>query len=157
LNGVCYNATNDRVYASVGSVGTDSVNILDCASDQYVSQIPVGRWPTRLVWNDVSNKVYVANQLSGSISIIRDSGGGIEEAARHEEQPAKLATIVHGVMYLPKASGPDRVPQAVLLDISGRKVLALSPGRNSVRSLASGVYFLRFSDQSNVQKIVVSR
>jgi hypothetical protein len=54
---------------------------------------------------------------------------------------------------------------ACLLDAAGRKVMDLRPGPNDVRSLASGVYFVR-SEPSAVsgkpsavscQKIVVQR
>jgi hypothetical protein len=51
----------------------------------------------------------------------------------------------------------------VLLDISGRKVLALSPGANDVRGLAPGVYFVREEPQTAshkpqaVRKVVLTR
>jgi hypothetical protein len=45
----------------------------------------------------------------------------------------------------------------VLLDISGRKVLDLSPGENDVRHLAPGVYFIREAQARSVRKVVITR
>jgi len=49
------------------------------------------------------------------------------------------------------------VPKAALLDISGRKVLDLHPGANSVRALAPGVYFVREAQAQAIHKVVVAR
>jgi hypothetical protein len=66
------------------------------------------------------------------------------------------------VLFVPVTS--DRKPQAAswLLDISGRKVLDLSPGPNDVRALAPGVYFVHEGPQAAshrpraVRKVVVT-
>jgi len=53
--------------------------------------------------------------------------------------------------------------RAVLLDVSGRKVMDLKPGANDVRALAPGVYFVREELQASspkpqaVRKVVVAR
>jgi hypothetical protein len=51
----------------------------------------------------------------------------------------------------------DRVPRPVLLDVSGRKVLDLRPGRNDVRALPAGVYFVRHVVGNRTTKVVVER
>jgi hypothetical protein len=65
-------------------------------------------------------------------------------AEQPQQQPIgeqALATIIHNVLYLPKATSPK--PQAAsLLDISGRQVVALKPGANDVSRLSPGVYFV---------------
>ena len=53
------------------------------------------------------------------------------------------ATIVHGMLGLPSASGVARPARSVLLDISGRAVALLAPGANDVSRFAPGVYFVR--------------
>jgi hypothetical protein len=60
--------------------------------------------------------------------------------------------VVRGVLLLPEAT--SRIPQAALLDISGRKVLELKPGANDVRGLAPGVYFVREAQAQAVRKVV---
>jgi len=57
--------------------------------------------------------------------------------------PERGATIVRGVLFLGVDSRQHTAYRAELLDISGRKVLALRPGPNDVRHLAPGVYFVR--------------
>lgn len=52
------------------------------------------------------------------------------------------ATVVRSVLRLP-ASGVGREASNVLLDATGRHVLALRPGPNDISSLAPGVYFVR--------------
>ena len=65
------------------------------------------------------------------------------------------------MLVLPKATG-HKPQTASLLDISGRKVLDLRPGKNDVRALAPGVYFARQAssvgrDVSSVTKVVIAR
>uniref|UniRef100_A0A7C4GH44 Exo-alpha-sialidase n=1 Tax=candidate division WOR-3 bacterium TaxID=2052148 RepID=A0A7C4GH44_UNCW3 len=69
----------------------------------------------------------------------------VEERRPRAAQEAMEATIVRGVLNLrPGMSGDGS--GAVLLDASGRKVMSLQPGANDVRSLAPGLYFVRFAD-----------
>ena len=73
------------------------------------------------------------------------------------------ATIVRGVLYLPRASNVMRRVSSVLLDISGRKVMDLHPGANDVRGLAPGVHFVReqppaaSSKPQAIRKVVITR
>jgi len=48
------------------------------------------------------------------------------------------------------------VPKAVLLDISGRKVLDLHSGANDVSRLAPGVYFVLEAQTRTVRKVVLT-
>jgi hypothetical protein len=72
------------------------------------------------------------------------------------------ATIVHGVLLLPEASSLQPQAASWLLDISGRKVMALKPGANDVSRLSPGVYFVRQAsgvkrEASSVCKVVIAR
>jgi len=70
----------------------------------------------------------------------------------------RLPTIVRGVLLLPAAVGGERSAVSVhLLDISGRKVLDLRPGRNDVRTLPAGVYFVRQAVSSRTTKVVIQK
>jgi hypothetical protein len=105
--------------------------------------------------------VYVANCRGSSISVLRDSGGGIEESFKPQASSLRpAATIVRGVLFLPEAA--SHKPQAAsLLDISGRKVLELQPGPNDVRAVVPGVYFVREAQAQAqtqaVRKVVITR
>ena len=87
----------------------------------------------------VGGKAYNSQRIWGKMN----PAPGIEQEENIEVRRAiGGATIVRGVLFLPEAA--SHKPQAaILLDISGRKVLDLHPGANDVRALAPGVYFVR--------------
>jgi hypothetical protein len=135
--------------------------VIDGATDSVVATIGVGAEPNALAWNPARNRVYVANHASSSISVLRDSGGGIEESFKPQAPSSKpMPTIVRGVLFLPEASSHE-FQAASLLDIAGRWVMDLRPGVNDVRALAPGIYFVRSAacgERSAVaRKVIVTR
>ena len=90
-------------------------------------------------------------------------GGGIEETPSAElRMTNRGATIVRGVLFLPTVA--SHKPQAAsLLDIGGRKAMALESGANDVSRLSPGVYFIREGlgirgeGLGKTQKVVVTR
>ncbi len=73
------------------------------------------------------------------------------------------ATIARGNLFLAeKCSGESGQP-VLLLDISGRRAMELRPGRNDVRHLTPGVYFLRNTSKvkggalRSISKVVITR
>jgi hypothetical protein len=104
----------------------------------------VGDGPRDFTWNPAQNRVYVANYGSSSISVLRDSAGGIEESLNPQApNPKPAATVIRGVLLWEAYGTRHAAYGAELLDISGRKVLDLRPGPNDVSHLAPGVYFVR--------------
>ncbi|GEM_PF-2295316 len=103
------------------------------------------------------------------IAYVRADGGlwlarGVDVVGQSEEskpQAASLkpqATVVRGVLLLDgDCPRTGTVPKAVLLDISGRKVLDLRVGANDVSRLARGVYFMREAQAQAIRKIIVAR
>jgi len=129
------------------------VTVIDGASNQALRTIGVGSCPIDFCHNPCQNRTYVANSYDSSISVLRDSGGGIEEMANEEVRMTNGgATIVRGVLNLQPARY-NRQSEICLLDAAGRKVLDLKPGANDVRQLAPGVYFVRMA--AGVQKKVI--
>jgi hypothetical protein len=92
---------------------------------------------------------------------------GMEESFKPQAPSFKPEpTIVRGVLFLDgDCPRTGTVPKAVLLDISGRRVLDLHSGANNVRSLTPGVYFVReqsassspYSGATSVRKVVLTR
>jgi len=73
------------------------------------------------------------------------------------------ASLVRGVLRM-ENSIQNAGYRAELLDVSGRKVMALLPGDNDVRGLAPGVYFVREEGPMvrgakgcSVRKVVIAR
>jgi hypothetical protein len=82
---------------------------------------------------------------------------GIEETPNAKLRTTNAGpTIVRGVLFLPLASGVGREASGVLLDISGRKVMPLKPGRNDLSRLARGIYFAREA-QERAQAQAITR
>jgi hypothetical protein len=94
-----------------------------------------------------------------------DSTAGVSE----NHQPpiayhsALNATFIRGVLVFEPANGARRPAKGALLDISGRKVMDLSPGANDVTRLSPGVNFVREQrtdagrPDAAVTKVVVTR
>ena len=108
---------------------------------------------------DLEPEPWLTNRVRASVF---PALAGIDASAVLPVRSKILATVVRSVLILPEALGDGRsVGGAQLLDISGRKVLNLHAGVNDVRSLASGVYFVREAssvrrDASCVRKLVLT-
>jgi hypothetical protein len=74
-------------------------------------------------------------------------------------------TVVRGVLFLPGARGEKREARSGLLDVQGRRVLALHPGANDVSGFSPGVYFVvsepsavsRQPSAVTVRKVIIQR
>ncbi len=163
-----FDAVNRKVYYTPWDgfyAPTGTVHIIDAVGIVQVEAVEVGRQAGAMVLNPANSRVYVANGWSGTISVIRDSGGGGEEGRKPQATGYKpAATIVRSVLRLSEAAGGERSAAcARLLDTSGRQVMELLPGPNDVRSLSPGVYFVREKPQASnpklqaVQKVVITR
>ncbi|MEO0079284.1 MAG: hypothetical protein ABIK44_01215, partial [candidate division WOR-3 bacterium] len=87
----------------------------------------------------VGGRTYNAYRIWGKLNPSPGIGEGRQPTANNSQPPA---TIVRAVLFLPSASGVAHGASSVLLDITGRKVMELSPGANDVSRLAPGVYFV---------------
>ena len=85
---------------------------------------------------------------------------GVKEAMNDERGTMSVGpTILRGVLNLQSAIH-NLQSEIALLDISGRKVLALKRGANDVSRLAPGVYFVHSTidnRQSQMAKVVLTR
>jgi hypothetical protein len=88
---------------------------------------------------------------------------GVEQAESWQSRRATGgASIVRGVLFLREASSHKPQAAGSLLDIGGRQIMVLRPGKNDVRALAPGVYFLRGPKTEDrrpdaLQKVVIAR
>jgi hypothetical protein len=150
---------------TTGGTVFDGGSIFSKQGDQLSPRLCCGSGSQMLlVYQDwagtLGGKTYNAYRIWG----MTDPSPGVEEAMCDGRKTVNAwATIIRGVLFLPLASGVERVASSVLLDISGRKVLDLKPGANDVRALAPGVYFVREEPQAAshkpqaFRKVVVTR
>jgi YVTN family beta-propeller protein len=172
---LCCDTFRNKVYCA-GALG--GVAIISGSNGSVLKTIEVGFLPWDIAWVPAYGRAFVANFLSGSVSVLRDtSAPSVAEMPNAEVRTTnRTPTVVRGVLFLPRdmtGAGPDPnarhlgscpKPGPVLLDVSGRKAMDLHPGANDVRALAPGVYFVRQKDSrrqgvedSSVTKIVVPR
>jgi hypothetical protein len=126
-----------------------------CAVSFWRGESCYGWWPQSLELAQWDDPHHFGEYYWASMAVAEEHSA---------DGPRLAATIVRGVLFL----GGDcprtgTVPKAVLLDISGRKVIDLKPGANDVRSLAPGVYLVRSEpsavsrEPSAVTKVIVTR
>ncbi|MEO0078690.1 MAG: hypothetical protein ABIK86_06815 [candidate division WOR-3 bacterium] len=118
----------------------------------------VGIGPCALVHNPVENRVYVANSGDSTVSVLRDTGTVAVKEERRTPEARRLmpgATLVRGILRLGALGEGQRIDNPpVLLGATGRRVMELCSGANSISHLAPGVYFIR-SQSSPLRKVVV--
>ncbi len=144
LQMVC-DTVGDRVYA-VGF--QDSVvAVIDPRVDSVVVEMPLGRNPSALTWDWLDNRVFVANGMDTTVSVIRTNVGIYEGSRPVALDRGWTIAVRNGVL--------EWRAQGQLLDLSGRVVTRLRPGSNQLPDHAPGVYFARRADESRVIKVVV--
>jgi len=163
----------------IGAACLDDADRVQCAWAPWSGGLKFGI-PGHETWvvQDTGNPVWcdvTTDHLSQPvIAFCRDDGSiwvahGVDVVGLSEDQQTPTAngsrptaTVIRSVLLLQEASG--RKPQATrcLLDISGRKVLDLTPGANDVSTLPLGVYFVHSvldvkADAPSVTKVVIAR
>jgi aminopeptidase N len=82
---------------------------------------------------------------------------GIQEMPDGEVRMTNTGpSIIRGVLLLGDCPQTGTVPKAVLLDVSGRKVLDLHAGANDVSGLCPGIYFVLEAQARAVRKVVLT-
>jgi DNA-binding beta-propeller fold protein YncE len=148
---VTHDVLNDKVYIpSVMEPG--SVFVLDGPTDSILGSVPVlGHLPAIAVWNPRDGRVYVSNQYSGSVSVIRDTVvPGVQDMATVSRRSGS-GTLTRQINL------PAGMRQADVFDISGRRVARLGPGISHTACLGVGVYFLAEPGKHGTAKVTIIR
>lgn|GEM_PF-2663310 len=143
FSGMEYDPAAGQLYCTVQP---NRLVVVDCESDQVATELLVGKQPGPMAVNTRQGKLYVGNGGNTSISIVRS-------IPRPDRAPdPSLPTVVAGRQLLLPGSMP-----ADLLDVSGRRVAQLLPGRNDIGSVPSGVYFLRVHRELLRRVVILQR
>jgi DNA-binding beta-propeller fold protein YncE len=140
------NDRNDKLYLRYGAV-------VDCRYDSVVTRLDSIN-PRSMAWDAIHNRVFQAT--TSRLYVYRDDLSGVEDRPVGPPEQ-RFATIVRGVLLLPEVENGAPENRRLLLDVCGRKVLDLRPGRNDVRALPVGVYFVRQVVGGQTTKVVVQR
>ena len=159
--GGAYAEWSNRVYFTMGIDTMSIVAVFDCETDSligYTRLTHTDYWAEGIVCNPVDRKIYVSVYWDSAIYVFKDSLQGIaEEQITLQVSQSSVPTFISNLLLLPE-SGMGENQKAVLMDVTGRRVLDLKPGANDVRSLAPGVYFIRNQARnSKVTRFVIIR
>jgi hypothetical protein len=160
LAGYDYGTGTYAPYDTVDTVPGDKVELLATGPFDIAPDSVLTFWYVIIASPCDLSELAIRHKRADSI-FVRRLTGIAEETPRSKVRSPNAATIIRGVLFIPGAS--SRKPQAAscLLDISGRKVMNLSPGTNDVSRLSPGVYFVRQASgveraASSVTKIVLT-
>jgi len=130
--------------ADYGQTWSDDTRLTNSTGHSSYNTVAVSGTAVHVLWHDNREgnwEIYYKRNLTGN--------PGVEAAPNTEFRvPNRGATIVRGVLHLrpspfllPLGEGQE-VREWNLLDVSGRRAMALQPGPNDVSRLAPGIYFL---------------
>uniref|UniRef100_A0A7C4GHS0 T9SS type A sorting domain-containing protein n=1 Tax=candidate division WOR-3 bacterium TaxID=2052148 RepID=A0A7C4GHS0_UNCW3 len=156
---ICWVPWSNRLYASVYRY-TDSltyVAVLDCRNDSLIlTGLEVGSFPLAICADEVNQRVYVCCRGDATLYVLKDVPDGVAE----ERSPKPAAVSPLRVFPSPAR---DRVwlegaDKAALFAPDGRRAASLTRGKNDIRSLPRGIYFVRVAGfDSPVAKVILSR
>jgi hypothetical protein len=145
--------------------------VIDGNLNTLVTNINVGRYPLAFGYNNLQNRIYVANFWGSSISVIRDVMPGMEErstlnATRNTFEVYPNPAKAFFTLRLPLSA--DRT-QIKIFDVSGKLVKeigdCLRQPRNdrtgelrvSLKGISPGIYFLQLTNDPETKKLVITK
>jgi len=156
---LAYAEWSNRLYAFAEIGDSFIVYVLDCHTDSVIGQGTFnGRLPRGALANPIDHKIYVSVYWDSAVYVFRDSLQGIaEEQITLQVSQTSVPTFISNLLLFPESAMGEN-QKAVLMDVSGRRVLKLKPGVNDVRCLASGVYFIRCQgEKGKTDRVVIIR
>jgi YVTN family beta-propeller protein len=146
---MCYAPETDELYCADNQGNT--VAVIDGNADTLMHLVSVGRKPTALAWNPDWHRMYVANYDNATVSVIRDTLVGLEDASPEVRSNPPKATVTGGTLLLRGSNS------AVLVDVCGRVAANLKPGCNRVGHVRRGIYFVRSLSSPETCKVTILR
>ena len=75
---------------------TDTLSVVDGASNAVVATVPLGTWPVGVAVNPRTNRIYVANDNTNNVSVIDGASNTVVAAVAigvHSTPPARWPSI----------------------------------------------------------------
>jgi DNA-binding beta-propeller fold protein YncE len=160
---VLWDSLSDKIYCACdqSSYDHDHVAVFDCALDTVTQYIPAGPYMLDLAWDPVEDRIYVANEMASSITVIRDRLGTTESKRDEPSCPVLEVSTnpVRGALSISYAL-PARAKAAIrVYNILGVKVFDQedAPRSLQIRDLPAGVYVVRLETRglTGERKVVV--
>jgi DNA-binding beta-propeller fold protein YncE len=174
---LCINTINNKLYAQTAI----PLAIVDCTSDSVLTHLPAGLRYAALLYEPDANHLYytydtmlvvvdgTADTIIARFSVTRSWAGLAFSRASHRLYHAGYSEIV--VFHCPPPThaaigetGPTLISREItllgtnpadLIDVTGRRVLRLTPGPNRLHTLPAGVYYLHRPIDRYTQKVIL--
>lgn len=112
--GIAVSPDGTQVFVTtISASGTSAVSVLSTANNTAFGTIPTGKWSSSVVYNPAGSRAYVANYVSGTVSVINTATQAV----------ASTITL---------ASGTGTNPSALAVSPDGTRVYTVNPGAKSV-------------------------
>jgi YVTN family beta-propeller protein len=154
--GIAVNPATNRVYVAnglaehVGTGGSNSVSVIDGATETVLATIDVGDRPAGVAVNSITNRTYVANSGSNTVSVIDGATNLVIATIAVGSQPTDVAVnAVTNRVYVGNVSSHN----VSVLDAASDTVLATVPvGLNplgvAVNAVTNRVYVANFGSDT---------
>ena len=145
----------DEVYAPLNGSGTDTVGVIDGATDQLVFQIPVGGGPRAVAYDVANGETYVANLYTNNVSVVDDSTHAVVATVPVGIEPWVVAvdpvrnlvyvanhgsdnvTVINGsTNQVERSLGTGSEPSAIAIDDANGAVFVSNYGSSNVTTIA---------------------
>jgi len=149
LTAMCFDSLAGQVY--LACLYDTFLSVIDCVTDRIDGTV---RLPNSLLWSLVlspeQHRLYVGCR-QGLMVVRTDSMAGLASPATSGAERLAFPTLLRRFFVLPPGQ------TARLVDVTGRRVAVLVPGRNDLAGLPPGAYFLVEDGLSRKAKVLMLR
>jgi hypothetical protein len=130
----------------------DPLWVLDATADTLIKTIGCTGNRSAMCWNQTSSRVYVVDQQSDIVIVLRDTTTAVAESTPERESPHRPVSAVIRAEFTWTGCKSGQV-----IDAGGRRVAEVQPGLNDLGQLPAGVYVVVGADASTTTRLLKLR
>jgi YVTN family beta-propeller protein len=150
---VAVNPVTDKVY--VANANSNSVTVIDGATNAVASTVPVGTNPAAVAVNPVTDEVYVANFGSNTVTVIDGATNAVASTVAVGTNPEAVAVnpVTDQVYVADKNSNTVTVIDGAKNTVASTVTVGTNPEHVAVNPVTDQVYVANFSSSGTVTVI----
>jgi uncharacterized protein len=137
---ITVNSATNKIY--VANLGSDTVSVIDGATDTVTATVKVGSIPYILAANPVTNKIYVSRTLGNSMDVI--------DGATNTSAPLNPAMHADAIAINPVTN------KVYMATYGGEKVTILDGATNATSSVAVGLHIWAIALNPETNKLYLA-
>ena len=149
-----FTVANPKRYAYISNAASNTVSVIDTASNSVVATVPVGTYPRGVAVNPVGTRAYVANHGSTSVSVIATASNNVVATVDVGSSPGGVVVNPAGTRVYVAKYGSTSVS---VIDTASNSVVATVPvGSNpwGVAMNLAGTRVYVANSQSNTVSVI---